>query len=243
MGWIRKIGMAVAAMTLTANVAAAQGNGWDVAVYPILVWVPLGIDINVDVPPHDGGAGSGGATDIVDGRFDGAYLGGVSATNGKFRVDADAIWAAVGGDRIDRPAFSVDVDVIYFHAAAGYALAPNFYATGGLRRFALKYDIKFAEQGNFERKPGVWDPLVGVAYHKLGHFIDWHATFDIGGFGAGSDIDTSTSVRFDWKPTTHFGLTAGYNVLYFKVTNEERARVFEVKQTMHGPVFGIGLYF
>ena len=228
-------------MALTANVAAAQGSGWDVSVYPILVWVPLGIDINVDVPPHDGGGG--GAGDIVDGRFDGAYLGGVSATNGAWRIDADGIWAAVGGDRIDRPAFSVDVDVIYAHGAVGYRLVPNLYATGGFRRFALKYDVKFGDQGNFERKPGVWDPLVGIAYHKLGNFIDWHATFDIGGFGAGSDIDTSSAIRFDWKPTPHFGLTAGYNFLYFKMTNDERARIFEVRQSMHGPIFGIGLYF
>src|SRR5262245_13239193 len=125
MGWIRKIGLAVAVMALTANVAAAQSGGWDVSVYPVLGWVPLGVDINVDVPPHDGGGGSGGATDIVDGRFDGAYLGGVSATNGAWRIDADAIWAAVGGDRIDRPVFSVDVDVIYAHAAVGYRLVPN----------------------------------------------------------------------------------------------------------------------
>lgn len=239
MGWKKRIGLAAASLVLTANVAAAQN--WDVAVYPVLAWVPLGIEIDVKVPPHDGG--SGGSGDIIDPRFDGAYLGGVSATNGKWRLDADAIWAAVGGDRVDRPAFSVDVDVIYFHGAVGYALAPGLFATGGVRRFALKYDVKFGDQGNFERKPGVWDPLVGIAYHKLGRSIDWHATFDIGGFGVGADLDSNTAVRIDWKPTTHFGLTAGYSVLYFKVKNEVRAQTFEVRQSMHGPVFGIGLYF
>jgi hypothetical protein len=241
MGWIRKTGMAVAALALTANVAVAQGSGWDVAVYPILVWVPLGIDINVDVPPHDGG--SGGIGEIVEKRFDGAYLGGVSATNGAWRIDADAIWAAVGGDRVDRPAFSVDADLIYAHGSLGYRLLPGLFATGGFRRLALKYDVKFGDQGNFERKPGVWDPLIGMAYHRLGRFLDVHASFDAGGFGVGSDVDTSTSLRIDFKPARHFGLTAGYTILHFHVTNEENARTFEVKQTMHGPVFGIGLYF
>ena len=51
MGWKKRIGLAVASLLLTANVSAAQN--WDVAVYPVLVWVPLGIDINVDVPPFD----------------------------------------------------------------------------------------------------------------------------------------------------------------------------------------------
>jgi hypothetical protein len=233
--------MAAAALLLAANTAAAQGNGWDVAIYPVLVWVPLGIDINVDVPPHDGDGG--GIGDIVDGRFDGAYLGGVSATNGAWRIDADGIWAAVGGDRIDRPAFSVDVDVIYAHASLGYRLMPGLYATGGLRRFALKYDVKFADQRNFERKPGVWDPLVGLAYHRLGSFLDVHAVFETGGFGVGSDVEVASSLRVDFKPARHFGLTAGYNILYFKVTNDENALAFKVRQTLHGPVIGIGLYF
>ena len=64
----------------------------------MLGWVPLGIGIDVEVPPGDGG-GNGGAGEIIDGRFDGAFLGGFSASKGRFRVDADLVWAAVGGDR------------------------------------------------------------------------------------------------------------------------------------------------
>ena len=241
MGWKKRIGLTVASLVLTANVAAAQ-NGWDVSVYPVLVWVPLGIDINVDVPPFEGGGG--GVGDIVDGRFDGAYLGGVAATNGKIRIDADGIWAAVGGDRIDRPIFSVDVDLIYFHGSVGYALVPNLYATAGVRRFAVDYSIKFAEQREFSRKPGFWDPLVGLAYHRLGNVFDVHGVFETGGFGVGSDIETNASLRFDFKLARHFGLTAGYNLLYFKMTDDDDSiRPFEVKQTLHGPVFGFGLYF
>src|SRR6185436_3676199 len=64
----------------TAAFAAAQ-DGWKVAIYPVLGWVPLGIDMNISVPPGDG-IGDGGGGDIIDGRFDGAYLGGVSAEKG-----------------------------------------------------------------------------------------------------------------------------------------------------------------
>jgi hypothetical protein len=49
--------------------------------------------------------------------------------------------------------------------------------------------------------------------------------------------------RIDWKPVTHFGIAAGYNVLYFKVSDTLRDRTFVVKQTMHGPLLGIGFYF
>ena len=59
----------------------------------------------------------------------------------------------------ERPILSIDADVIYGHASVGYMIAKDLYATAGLRRMALKYDIKFRDQFNFERKPGVTDPL------------------------------------------------------------------------------------
>ena len=243
MKWRRAFVLAMVGALAISSAAKAQtsNDGWRTAVYPVLAWVPLGIAIDVEVPPFDGG--DGGAGDIVDGRFDGAFLGGFSTTNGRFRVDADFVWAAVGGDRVERPAFSADADLIYGHGTFGVAVAPNWFVTGGVRRLALKYEINFADQATFERKPGVWDPLVGVGWHREGDSVDFHAVFEGGGFGAGADIDIGTSFRFDWRPARHFGITAGYNFLYFKVTNEERARTFVVKQTLHGPLLGIGIYF
>jgi hypothetical protein len=226
----------------SAPASGSNDDDWKVAIYPILAWVPLGIGIDVDVPPIDGGAG-GGSAEIIDGRFDGAYLGGFSASKGLFRVDADGMWAAVGGDREERPFLKVDVDAIYFHIAGGVKVAPDLYVTGGVRRFALKYNVVFGEQPEFERKPGVWDPLVGIGYHKVADKFEVHTTFEGGGFGVGADVDLAGMFRVDWKPVTHFGLTAGYNFLYFKVEDELRNRTFTVKQTLHGPIVGIGFYF
>ena len=73
--------------------------------------------------------------------------------------------------------------------------------------------------------------------------LEWHGTFEGGGFGVGADVDLSGMFRLDWKPISHFGIAAGYNILYFKVTDTLRSRTFEVTQTMHGPILGIGFYF
>jgi hypothetical protein len=230
------------ALSLVGGAASAQpADDLKVSIYPVFAWIPTGLDIDVEVPPFDGG--SGGRGEIVDGRFDGAYLGGLSLAKGLWRIDADGMWAAVGGDRVDTPVLRVDVDAIYFHASGGVKVAPDFYVTGGVRRLALKYDIQFGDQPSFERKPGVWDPLVGVGYHRQGERFEIHGTFEGGGFGVGADVDLAGTIRFDWKPVTHFGLTAGYSVLYFKVEDEVLSRTFTVKQTMHGPIVGIGLYF
>jgi hypothetical protein len=223
--------------------AAAQApqEGWDVAVYPILAWVPLGIGIDVDVPPFDGDGGGSG--NIVDSRFDGAFLGGVAATNGNWRIEGDLMWAAIGGDRVERPRLTVDLDVIYGHANVGRRIAPDLYLTGGVRRLAFKYDVTLGDLPQFSREPGIWNPLVGIGWHRPGPKVEWHGSFEGGGFGAGADVDLGGTFRVDWKPVRHFGLTAGYNVLYLKVSDEVRGRTVIVKPTLHGPLVGIGFYF
>ncbi len=226
----------------TAPLAAAQ-DGWNVSIYPVLAWVPLGIDINVDVPPFEGGGGSGGGRDIIDGRFDGAFLGGLSVEKGRVRFDGDVVWAAVGGDRLEVPAFSVDVDLIYAHATGGFEVAQDFFVTGGVRRVALDFDIRLANQSPFSREPGLWNPLVGVGWHRKGTRMEWHGIVEGGGFGVGADVDFGAALRFDWKPLRVFGITAGYNFLYLKASNTVRERTFEFKQTLHGPTLGIGFYF
>jgi hypothetical protein len=238
----RRAVLTLALLIATSGAAGAQtAQGWSAGIYPVFVWIPTSIDIEMELPPGDGGdIGS-----IVESRFDGAYLGGFYASKGWFRTDVDVVWAAVGGDRLQTPEFSVDVDLIYFHATGGVRMAPGLYATAGVRRLALKYDIKVAGFPNFERKPGIWDPLVGVGYHYEGEGrpIEFHATFEAGGFGAGADRDYGLMGRLDWKPIPHFGVTAGYNFLHLRFTDTALGRDFRVKQSVHGPVLGIGFYF
>lgn len=236
---------ALALLVVTAGGAGAQSasseSDWNVGLYPVFVWIPLGIDIDVGLPPDEGGdAGS-----IVDSRFDGAYFGGLYASRGWFRTEVDGVWAAIGGDRVDRPELSVDADLIYFHANAGVRIVPGLFGTAGVRRLALKYNIRLADFPEFERTPGFWDPVVGVSYHYEGEGrpLELHAAFEGGGFGVGSDVEYGLTARVDWKPLSHFGLTAGYNFLYFKVTDTLLTRELRVEQTVHGPLIGIGIYF
>jgi hypothetical protein len=223
-----------------AREAAAQDD-WNVAVYPILAWVPLSIGIDVEIPPFEGGTGGTGT--IVDSRFDGAFLGGLTASNGTWHFEGDGIWAAFGGDRAESPFLTVDVDVIYGHANLGRRVAPDLYLTAGVRYLALKYNIVLGDLPRFARTPGLWNPLVGIAWHRPGAKVDWHAGFEGGGFGVGADVDLAGSLRVDWKPTRHFGFTAGYNILYLKATDKVQNRTVTVEPMLHGPVVGIGLYF
>jgi hypothetical protein len=244
---MRKLLLILSVVLAAGTSARAQtpttNDDWNVAIYPVFGWIPLDIDTKVDVPPSDNGEG-GGAGRTVDGRFDGAFLAGFYASKGRFRVDGDGMWAAVGGDRAERPRLTVDADVIYFHVTGGVKIVKDLYAIGGLRRLALKYDVVIEDFPNFERKPGFWDPVVGVAWHSEGaRWLEVHASFEGGGFGVGTDVEWAGMFRLDFKPARHFGITAGYNLLYFKGEDNGHNGTFKVEQTLHGPLAGIGLYF
>jgi hypothetical protein len=257
-GWFRRLAVAAGLVLVMAGSALAQSatppsasqpDGWKFTVYPVLAWVPTNIGIEVNVPTDGGGGGGGGGEgggisgEIVDSRFDGAYLGGFSATNGTWRIDVDGLWAAVGGDRVDLPNLTVDVDFIYGHGSVGRSVYKDLYVTAGIRRIALKYDITIADVPPLTRKPGLWDPLVGIAYHRVGDKLELHGLLDVGGFGVGSDVEFGGSFRVDWKPVRHFGLTAGYTYLLLEFSHELAGKTLEAKQTLSGPVVGIGLYF
>ena len=204
--------------------------------------MPLGVDIPVEIPPVADGGGAGGTGGIIDPRFDGAFLGGVNASNGTWRLEAYGLWVAFGGDRPERPFLVVDVDLIFGEAKIGRRIASDLYITGGVRRLALDYDVTLADLPRLSRKPGLWDPLVGIGWHRIGPKVEWHAAFDGGGFGVGADVNLGASVRVDWKPLRYFGLTAGYNLLYLKVSDTVARRDITLEPMLHRPVAGIGFY-
>src|SRR5262249_26087771 len=108
---------------------------------------------------------------------------------------------------------------------------------------ALKYDITLGDLPHLSRKPGLWDPLVGIGWHHEGTRVEWHASFEGGGFGAGAGVGLGAEFPGGWEPGRQFGLTACFNLLYLKVSDTVAGRTLTMKQNLHGPAVGIGLYF
>jgi hypothetical protein len=217
-----------------------------VSVYPVLLWVPA-FSATTNVPPFPdtpNGPDLPGGSGSTSTSLDGAFLAGFSIEKSIWRIEADGVWAALG-TQVDRPLLKVDLDVIYGHATAGVRFYRGLYLTGGVRRLALKYDIQLEGRlQHFTRKPGIWDPLVGLGWHSsLGSRLILHAVAEGGGFGTGADVDLAGSIRADVKVVEHFGLTLGYTALYLKLSDTVFQRRFEVKQTLQGPIVGLGFHF
>ena len=77
------LGTVVALLLGTVTTASAQpapgGVKW--TVYPVLAFVPLDINIDVDLPPIDGGGGG----EIIESHYDGAFFGGFSVAGDRWR--------------------------------------------------------------------------------------------------------------------------------------------------------------
>ncbi len=114
---------------------------------------------------------------------------------------------------------------------------------------ALNIKATVADHPEVGRKPGLWDPLIGMTWrHELGRSWRLHAHLDGGGFGVGSDVTLGGLLRADWRFTKHFGLTMGLGALHFQVTDTVvdaagAKKTLSARQTLYGPLFGLGLYF
>jgi hypothetical protein len=236
---------AAAAPQPSQTPVAKSANDMKVAIYPVLIWVPS-FGAKADVPPFPdvpGGPDLPGESGSTSASIDGAALAGFTLAKARWRVDVEGIWGALTTKR-ETPLLEVDLDIIYGHASGGVKVYKDLYVTAGVRRLALKYDITLGTRPSFVRKPGLWDPLVGLGWHgALGPRWDMHVSGEGGGFGVGADVDLSVTARADWKMFHHVGLTFGYNVLYLKVSDTVLQRTLTVKQTIQGPVLGFGLYF
>ena len=139
---------------------------------------------------------------------------------------------------------AVDLDLTYGSAKLGRRIAPDLYATGGVRRLALNYEISLGRRADAcHASPVSGTPSSGSA--GIGWGRSWSGTprSTGGGFGVGADVDLGASFSLDWKPVRHFGLTGGYNFLHLKVSDSVANRDVTLKLTAHGPTVGFGVYF
>jgi hypothetical protein len=167
---------------------------------------------------------------------------------GKLYVDFSGLWGSLTADR-SRPFIKVDTDATYVDLAAGWRFYHDLAITGGFRYVGVKVKVQIEDLATFETKPHVWDPLIGVDWrHYKGDKWIFDANFQGGGFGAGSEVDLSAEARVDWMFARHFGVQFGYGILHYKIKVADVNvggfhREVDVKQTLNGPKFGLGIYF
>ncbi len=223
-----------------------------VVIYPILVQTPLyGASINLPALPGGGGDESGdvsGSTDVV---LNAAYLAGVLVETNRIFVEASGTWADISADR-QSPNVSVKTRTLLFEARGGVRVFKGISVTGGVHHLSMDLDAlldlpTLDQTLEGTAKPGYWDPMIGVDWRGQRGAWAFQAGFEGGGFGVGTDVDLAASTRVDYR-IGWFDMRFGYAVSHLEATvlgvNIGRfQRELRIKQTLHGPNFGIGIAF
>ncbi len=232
--------------TATPDKPAQKAEDWTVAFYPILAWAPImGASVDLpDQPPLPGGSVPAGE---VSGSLNGLALFGFSVQKARFVGDLSVLWGKVSATSTN-PKNEIGMGFLFADASAGVKIYRGLALTGGVRRLGMKIDATLGDSPQVTWKPGVTDPMLGLQMRSsLSKKWGVDLRFEGGGFGVGSDVDVSAQGRFDWRFARHFGLTIGYGALHFKITSgvtvEGKTYTREANQTLHGPVFGFGIYF
>jgi hypothetical protein len=221
--------------------APERPYGWRIAIYPAMAWVPI-FGTSVSLPPAPSHPTAPGASGSTNSSFNGAYFGGGRFEMGKWSADGLFMWTALSASRTT-PFVNVNLDFVFGDAHVGYEVFPNLYLEGGFRRLSLDFTAKVGSDSG-SASPGFWDPLVGLTYRRpLGK--KWRVLFhgDGGGFGVGSDVDVTASGRAEWQFARHFGMTMGYGGMHFSDSSSGPRGTLSIGPTLHGPIFGVGVYF
>jgi hypothetical protein len=219
----------------------------EVVVYPILAWLPIYgahaiLPNQPEIPGQPPGTG-GGASTTTDGSLNGAVLLGMSVYSPKWVFEFELLWAGLSSEA-QRPRAKATADIIFGGVYGGRQIGHGVAVMGGVRRVAVNLGVEIDTLPRFERKPGLWDPLVGVAWRR-DLTRKWNASIDAmaGGFGVGADVDASVHARLNWDPAKHLRLAFGYGLLYLDLSTGVGDRTFSSQQTLYGPEFGLGIRF
>ena len=152
------------------------------------------------------------------------------------------MWASLSAQR-ETPFAKVNLDFIFGDAMVGREVLSGLYLEGGFRRIALNIDAT-VDTSSASRSPGFWDPLIGLTYQRqLGRKWRILVHGDGGGFGVGSDVDVSATARAEWQFARHVGIAMGYGGLHLTARDTRDQRTLTISPTLHGPIFGIGVFF
>jgi hypothetical protein len=221
-------------------------SAWQITIYPVFAWAPVfGISTR-ELPSSPGGGGGGNLLppSSTSSSLNGAAFAGFRVEKSKWSTDGTVLWAGLSSERNSNPFARISLDVVFGQLMAGREIVPNLFLEGGFRRIAVNVSLRLGDFPTVKGEPGVWDPLVGFTYRRqLTKKWKVLAHADGGGFGVGSDVDIAAAARAEWQFARHFGLAMGYGVLHLSITRTVAQRSLELRQTLHGPIFGFGIYF
>jgi hypothetical protein len=145
------------------------------------------------------------------------------------------------------PAAKFDMDQWLIEPTLGYVVCPNFQAFAGARYNNLGGGITFSGPAG-RVATGTqewWDPIVGanLSYPLVRDKLSFDGHFDVGGFGAASDITWQAFPYFNWRFATWGSVQIGYRWLGTDYETGSGANRFQYDVVLQGPQIGLTAHF
>ncbi|WP_208245619.1 hypothetical protein WGT02_37080 (plasmid) [Rhizobium sp. T1470] len=173
------------------------------------------------------------------------------ARNGSYALFTEFIYLGLEAEGSSPGPFHIsaeeNLNLFLWTFGGSYRVVDNGRATldvlAGGRLWSLDSDLTLTGPRDVREASGskTWvDPLIGVSGNiDLGNGFGLHAEADVGGFGAGADIDWQVQGTLQYQFNNWFTLEAGYR--YLAVDYDDDGFVWDV--SMQGPVIGAKFRF
>jgi hypothetical protein len=167
-----------------------------------------------------------------------AAAGRLTARNDRWVLSTEFSYMGLGASKND---VSVDMDQWLVEPSLGYQFCKEFQAFAGVRYNNINGDIT----GPLENVPtgtqDWWDPIVGaqVSLPLMKDKLTLDGRFDIGGFGAGSDLTWQAFPYLNWRLSEKASLQLGYRWLATDYETGSGADEFRYDVTVQGPQVGL----
>ncbi|WP_172330174.1 hypothetical protein [Mangrovicoccus sp. HB161399] len=236
-------------LQLPGAMPAAAAGDWELTVTPY-AWMS-GIDGDLGtIPGYPAQSVDLSFGDIWDDLDYGLFLF-ASARNGPwvFYLDSSAV-QTTSKENVNGPTVkSVEIESRTSNLAMAVgrtvAAAPgyNLDVYGGFRYWSLENDYKVRTAAATYRKDtdADWtDPIIGLAgRYELAEKWTAFGSADIGGFGAGADLEWTVTAGVNWAFSDLAALSVGWRHLY--IDYDDDGTVYDVTQS--GPILGLTFKF
>jgi hypothetical protein len=225
-----------------ASPAAKADSGWDVVIYPIFGYLPIhGVDVSVPEPAPCTTCPPAIAETSWDSGLSSAWFAAFRVEKGRFAVTGDYNYAGLKASR-DLPFLDLQADVTVGGFTGGVRAVGALFLEGGARYTQLNLNVTILSFPAFSRKPSSWQPTIGTTFRPhLGKHVLLFTHLN-GTLGDPFSTVTGTA-RIEWRPISHLAITGGYGFTNLKYDDTILSRPIHLKQTLHGPMLGIGITF
>lgn len=219
---------------------ADENNHWSFDTSLNLFLAGLSGDVTVKGQPAKVDASFG---DILE-NLEASAAGRVTVGYDRWFLSTEFSYLKLG---VSVPAASLGVKQWLVEPSLGYKFCDSFQVFAGARYNSIDANVNFTGPLGLVRG-GIhdwWDPIIGtqISLPIIANKLTFDGRFDVGGFGAGSDLTWQAFPYLNWRFAKWGSAQFGYRWLGTDYSTGSGASKFKYDVVAQGPQLGLTVHF